>query len=162
MKAFVTMAATLAAGIAIGGSASAHHSFAMFDPDQQILVRGTVTDWAFNSPHSWLFVELVSKDGETQTWGFESAAPFALTQRGINGATFKPGDEVTLVMRPLRDGRAGGTIGLAMTADGTVLDPSDGPGWSNSYIELWQEKGWLEEADWFQVSAEELRALAAE
>ena len=38
------------------------------------LVEGTITDWHFNNPHSWLYIEAPDENGEMQQWGFEGAA----------------------------------------------------------------------------------------
>ncbi|MDX1562363.1 MAG: DUF6152 family protein [Gammaproteobacteria bacterium] len=103
--------------VAIGASAAAlnaaaHHSFAMFDRTQELVMQGTVARWAFNSPHVAIYIE--NEDGEL--WAFEGAAPAHLVSLGINGFTFTPGDPVTVVMCPLRDGRPGGAIGYVIKA----------------------------------------------
>jgi hypothetical protein len=68
------------------------------------------------------------KDAKGTTWGFEGAAPPALVSRTpkIDGFTFKPGDRITMIHCPLRDGRAGGAIGFIVTKDGTWYNPADG------------------------------------
>ena len=100
----------VAAGLAVPGSAAAHHSFAMFDRSQEIVMKGQVARWAFNSPHVAIYIE--NEDGEL--WAFEGAAPAHLVSLGINGFTFQPGDPVTVVVCPLRDGRQGGAIGYVI------------------------------------------------
>jgi hypothetical protein len=92
-------------------SVEAHHSFAMFDRDTQMVKPGTVQRWAFNNPHSWLYVNVKNEDGTETLWSFEGSAPPSLVQRGITGSTFEPGDTVTFMYCPLRDGRPGGAIG---------------------------------------------------
>jgi hypothetical protein len=123
--------------------AHAHHSFAMFDRDQEILKTGTVQRWAFNNPHSWLYVNVKNADGTETLWSFEGSAPPALVARGITGATFEPGDSVTFMYCPLRDGRPGGAIGWARLDDGRYVNPADGgcPG-NDATIERW--KGYME------------------
>lgn len=106
--------------------AEAHHSFAMFDRDQEIVKTGTVVRWAFNNPHSWLYVNVKNADGTDTLWSFEGSAPPSLVQRGITGATFEPGDTVQFMYCPLRDGRPGGAIGWAKKDDGKYLNPADG------------------------------------
>ena len=70
--------------------ASAHHSFAMFDKSIEKVVTGTVVRWAFNNPHSWLYINVKNKDGSDTLWSFEASSPTQLLQRGINGFTFEP------------------------------------------------------------------------
>ena len=99
-----------AAGLAACGPAEAHHSFAMFDRGQEVVMKGRVARWAFNSPHVAIYIE--NEDGEL--WAFEGAAPAHLVSLGITGFTFQPGDPVTVVVCPLRDGRHGGAIGYVI------------------------------------------------
>ena len=83
-----------------------------------------------------------NKDGSETLWSFEGSAPTALVQRGITGSTFEPGDTVTILYCPLKDGRPGGGLGWARLANGTFLNPADG-GCTGSpeAVERW--KGWL-------------------
>jgi hypothetical protein len=119
----------LSVGLIAAGAitaAQAHHSFAMFDRDTQVVKSGTVQRWAFNNPHSWLYVNVKNEDGSTTLWSFEGSAPTGLIQRGITGDTFKPGATVQFMFCPLRDGRPGGAIGWAKLDDGKYLNPADG------------------------------------
>src|SRR5215471_16992395 len=121
---------------------SAHHSFAMFDRSIEKVATGTVVRWTFNNPHSWLYLNVKNKDGSETLWSFEGSAPTALIQRGITGSTFEPGDTVTVLYCPLKDGRPGGGIGWARLANGTFINPADG-GCTGSpdAVERW--KVWL-------------------
>ncbi|HEX6999941.1 MAG TPA: DUF6152 family protein [Gammaproteobacteria bacterium] len=136
------LAASVAA-LLTASLAQAHHSFAMFDRDTQMVTTGTVVRWAFNNPHSWLYVNVKNEDGTETLWSFEGSAPPSLLGRGITGATFEPGDTVTLMYCPLRDGRPGGAIGWARLADGTFVNPADGGCSGNEEtINRWKE--WLD------------------
>ena len=106
--------------------ASAHHSFAMFDRTVEKVVTGTVVRWAFNNPHSWLYLNVKNKDGSETLWGFEGSSPTQLLQRGINGSTFEPGNTIMVLYCPLKDGRPGGGLGWARLANGTFINPADG------------------------------------
>ena len=75
-------------------------------------MQGTVARWAFNSPHVALYI----KDDAGELWAFEGAAPAMLIGAGMTGYTFQPGDAVTVIVCPLRDGRKGGAIGFAIKA----------------------------------------------
>lgn len=134
-----------AALVALGaGVTQAHHSFTQFDRENQMVKSGTVVRWDFNNPHSWLHVNIGNADGTETLWSFEGSAPTSLIQRGITGKTFEPGDEITLMYCPMRDGRAGGHMGLVKIDDGSYVVPADG-GCSRSpeAIERW--KGWIEQ-----------------
>ncbi len=119
-------AAAIAAGLLTAAIAEAHHSFAMFDRNTEIVKSGTVVRWAFNNPHSWLYLNVKDEDGKDTLWSFEGSSPTGLIQRGITGDTFKPGATVTFMYCPLRDGRPGGAIGWARLDDGNYLNPADG------------------------------------
>jgi hypothetical protein len=133
----------LTLGLALALSVEAHHSFTQFDRETEIVTTGTVVRWAFNNPHSWLYVNVPNEDGGETLWSFEGSGPTSLIQRGITGATFEPGDTVTLMYCKMVDGRPGGHMGWARLADGSFINPSDGGcNGNDASIERW--KGWLE------------------
>jgi hypothetical protein len=142
MNRYPGLLAALAALLLTASVAAAHHSFTMFDRSVEKVVTGTVVRWAFNNPHSWLYLNIKNEDGTETLWSFEGSAPPSLLQRGINGSTFEPGDTVTILYCPLRDGRPGGGLGWARLADGRFVNPADGGCVGNSEaVERW--KGWL-------------------
>ncbi len=136
--------AALGIGLLAGAAGNAHHSFTQFDRDVELVQTGTVVRWAFNNPHSWLYINVADDAGAETLWSFEGSAPVSLIGRGITGATFEPGDTVTFMYCPMVDGRPGGHLGWARLGDGTFVNPSDGGCNGNAAnIERWQE--WLEE-----------------
>ena len=130
--------------LAITLPAGAHHSFAMFDLSRHVLVEGTVTDWDFNNPHSWLHIEGRSADGDLQTWSFEGAAPMHAARQGVSGSTFAKGESVRVVMSPLRDGRPAGAMCFVVKEDSSIARPNDGICDAVTVIGAWQENGWLQ------------------
>ena len=106
--------------------ALAHHSFAMFDRDKVVTLQGTVKEFQYTNPHSWLQVLVVGADGKATEWGFESEGPSTLLRVGIKARTFTPGDKVTVVAVPMRDGRPAGALISATKADGTVFNTRPG------------------------------------
>jgi hypothetical protein len=140
---FSLMLAALAGGLVIVDGVDAHHSFTQFDRDTEMVKTGTVVRWAFNNPHSWLYLNVENEDGTESLWSFEGSGPVSLIGRGITGSTFEPGDSVTFMYCPMRDGRPGGHLGWARLKDGTFINPSDGGcNGDDENIERW--KGWLE------------------
>jgi hypothetical protein len=126
-------------------SVSAHHSFSMFDRTKEEVLVGDVVRWGFNSPHTLMYI----RDGKGTVWTFEGAAPPAIIGRTpkIDGFTFKPGDHVTMIHCPLRDGRSGGAIGLVVTKDGTWYNPADGGcGAQEASWRKWLEAGYASRA----------------
>lgn len=122
----------------------AHHSFAMFDRAIEIVKTGTVQRWAFNNPHSWLYLNVKNDDGTQTLWSFESASPTQLIQRGITGKTFEPGATVTVMFCPLRDGRPGGGIGWARLENGQYISTADG-GCNGSEENIRRWEGWMKQ-----------------
>jgi len=132
----------LVASLLTAAVAIAHHSFAMFDRTVEKVITGTVVRWQFNSPHSWLYVNVKNPDGTDTLWSFEGAAPPQLLTRGVTGTSFEPGSTVTVSYCPMKDGRPAGGIGWVKLASGTFLNVSDGGGdGSDKAVEKW--KGWL-------------------
>jgi hypothetical protein len=92
-----------------GGVAMAHHSFAMFDQDNPIDLVGTVQEFKFTSPHTFILLQVKGADGSTTVWNLEGGAPSGLVRDGWTSATLKPGDELVLKVDPLRSGAPGGS-----------------------------------------------------
>lgn len=141
-KRFHFMAAPVLAAVLGATAAQAHHSFAMFDKNDETVATGTVVRWGFNNPHSWLYVNVKGADGNETLWSFEGSSPTSLIQRGITGNSFRPGDTVQVLYCPLRDGRPGGGLGWVRLPDGSFLDPSDG-GCNGSEANQKRWESWL-------------------
>ena len=113
-----------ALALAVGVTpALAHHSAAMFDHTKKITLVGNVKTFQYTNPHSWLQVVGKGPDGKVQLWGFEAEGPSTLLRAGIKSSTFKPGDKVTIIANPMKDGRPAGALISATKADGTVYSP---------------------------------------
>jgi hypothetical protein len=97
-----------AAFVAASGAAFAHHSFAMFDQEHPMELQGTVTEFKFTSPHTFVLLEVKGTDGSSTVWNLEGASPSALVREGWSGKTLKPGDELKMTVDPLRSGAPGG------------------------------------------------------
>lgn len=150
------MPLVLAGALLAVTAAHAHHSFSHFERETEIVKTGTVVRWAFNNPHSWLYVNIENDDGSETLWSFEGSAPPSLIGRGITGSTFEPGDTVTFMYCPMRDGRPAGALGWAMLGDGSFVNPSDGGCNGNeATIERW--KGWLEQGFTSNADAQQAR-----
>jgi len=101
----------LAVGVtfaAASGAALAHHSFAMFDQEHPMDLKGTVTEFKFTSPHTFVLLEVKGADGSSTVWNLEGASPSALVREGWSSKTLKAGDELKMTIDPLRSGAPGG------------------------------------------------------
>ena len=92
----------------MSGAALAHHSFAMFDQDNPIELEGTVQEFKWTSPHSFILLRVKEQDGNVTVWNLEAGSPTALSREGWTAKTIKAGDEVRLTVEPLRSGAPGG------------------------------------------------------
>jgi hypothetical protein len=82
----------------------AHHSFAAtYFVDKEITIDGTLTQFMYRNPHS--FVKVMAKDdkGEPQLWSIEWGGGAQLIQEHVTRDTLKPGDHVIVTGNPGRD-----------------------------------------------------------
>lgn len=107
------------------GVAQAHHSFAMFDQSKKLSLTGTVKEFQWTNPHAWIELMVPGANGKEERWSIELNSPNNLARQGFKRTSMKPGDKVTVVLRPLRDGKHGGLYQQATLADGTVLKEPD-------------------------------------
>jgi DNA/RNA endonuclease YhcR with UshA esterase domain len=115
------------AGAAIA-PVQAHHSFpATYLVDQQVTINGTVVQFLFRNPHSFIHVMAPDKDGTIQRWAVEWGAGGALGGDNISGETLKPGDKVIVTGNPSRN-PADHRIRLH-----SIVRPSDGWKWSGTF-----------------------------
>ncbi len=101
--------------------ALAHHSFAMFDADKTVELVGTVKEFQWTNPHSWLQVMVSDNAGKMTEWSLEMGAPGGLARSGWRPKTVVPGDKVTVSIHPLKDGSAGGQLLSVVLPNGTKM-----------------------------------------
>jgi len=109
--------------LTVGGTslALAHHSFAAFDVSQQKEITGTVKKFDYSNPHTWIWLDVPNDQGGVDTWGVEGMSPNYLNRRGWTRTTLKPGDKLTIVVRPMKNGEKGGMWMSGKRANGEVL-----------------------------------------
>lgn len=113
-----TNLALAAAALTVAVPAVAHHSFAMFDKDKEIELKGaTVKDWQWTSPHTWLYV--VAADGKK--YSIEGGNPGLMRRQGFAKGSMAPGDKITVYVSPLKNGQAGGAVNAVMLGNGKLL-----------------------------------------
>ena len=126
MKKIILTLGASALVLTIAGAAAAHHSGAMFDGTKTAVLQGTVKEFQYTNPHSWLVVNVPDAAGKVTEWSFEAEGPSTLLRAGIKKSSLMPGDKVTVRGHPLKDGRPGGGLVDVTKADGSVLNPRGG------------------------------------
>jgi hypothetical protein len=106
---------------ALAMPASGHHSFAMFDREQEITLEGVVKEFQWTNPHTWIQLLVTGADGKVVEWNIEGTSPNGLKRQGWKSTSIKPGDKVTVTISPLRNGENGGALIQAKLPDGKTL-----------------------------------------
>lgn len=98
----------------------AHHGAASFDSGKEVTLKGTVTEWIWSNPHCFLKFD-VQDAGGTKSWMVETQNPTDMSRRGFARTSFKPGDAVTVIVEPLKNGLPVGRIKSVTLANGQTL-----------------------------------------
>lgn len=100
-------------------AALAHHSFAMFDQQAERWIEGTVTEFQWTNPHTFIQVA-VQQNGRQVVWSLEGGSPNILSRNGWRRTVLRPGDKVRILLYPLRNGEPGGSFVEVHKEDGSV------------------------------------------
>jgi hypothetical protein len=120
--AFVSLGAL--ALLTMPGGIFAHHSAsATYIHGKSVKIDGTLKEFIWRNPHSFMKVEARDEKGELQTWVIEGAAPAQLAESGLTTTTLRPGDHVIVSGQP---GRIAEDHRLLLE---TIERPSDGFKW---------------------------------
>jgi hypothetical protein len=111
----------LAAGVLLSFPLSAHHGGAAFDNGKKVTLKGTVTQWVYMNPHCLISMDVTGEDGKVVNWVIETQAPGIMYPAGYRKDSFKPGDEITAVVEPVKNGQPVGRIQTVVTATGWTL-----------------------------------------
>lgn len=109
------------AAIAVLGTARvmAHHSFAPYEPTLQMKLSGVVTEVRWANPHVYLEVDAEDATaGQKKHWLIECASTSILNRAGWRFNMIKPGDRVTLIVSPLRNGEPAALLKQITLPDG--------------------------------------------
>ena len=104
----------------LGLPAAAHHSPAIYDLSHEQTITGTVVDFEWVAPHTWVTVNAADDAGAVTTWSLEGMNPSYLGRRGWNRSTLNPGDRIEVTFYPRKDGTLAGMFLRGKLADGTV------------------------------------------
>jgi hypothetical protein len=96
----------------------AHHGSAVYDMATVTMVKATITDLVWSSPHIEIKFDAKDDKGNTQHWSLECIPPSAAIERGWTRKALKPGDMVTISFNPSKNGATVGYFRKAVFADG--------------------------------------------
>ena len=101
----------------------AHHGVGMFDASRSISVTGTITQFEFANPHVEIYFDAKDEKGNIAKWAAESGSPNLMRRNGWNRVTLKPGDQVTVVGHPARNGAKSMRLEKIIFSNGQELLP---------------------------------------
>jgi hypothetical protein len=90
----------------------------MYDTKMETTLKGIVTDFLYRNPHVFLHIDVKDEGGTVKTWAIEMSTITNMASRGVYKSTFKPGDEVSVTVNPMKDGGTGGRYLSLTAADG--------------------------------------------
>ena len=111
----------VAVGLLISVPLVAHHTGGTLYAEGTVTLKGTVTTWLWSNPHCLLTIDVTGEDGQVVSWIAETQAPNTIYTQGYRARSFKPGDEVTVTLRPAANGGPYGILAQTVFADGTTL-----------------------------------------
>ena len=100
--------------------AAAHHSGAEFS-DKTTEITGTIREFQFKNPHTWIQILVDAPNGKKEEWSIEWGAPNSLARQGYRPTTFPTGSKVTMRIHPMKDGSLAAGFVAAKFADGKTI-----------------------------------------
>ena len=97
--------------LTVGAQLQAHHAVAgVYDLNTEIVLEGRLQKLNFRNPHANIELEVPNEDGTTTIWVLTTASTQALSRRGINRDSIKPGEALRVTALPARNGNPSGFI----------------------------------------------------
>ena len=78
--------------------------------EKRVELTGHVKEFQWTNPHAWIQMTVVAPDGTSTDWSFECGSPNTLSRQGWKPSTLKPGDAITVVANPMKDGTSAGLM----------------------------------------------------
>ena len=103
------------------GPLFAHHGNAGVDMTKKVVLKGVVTDWRWQNPHSILKFDVKADDGSIVHWSTETNNPADMVEKGWTAKSIKIGDEITVTLHPVKNGSPVGILMQLTLPDGRTL-----------------------------------------
>ena len=86
-----------------------HHSAAAtYDASHSLTLTGTVAEFSFRNPHSFLYIDVDTGPYKGRRYVVEMSSAGVLEDSGWRASTVKPGDHIRITVFPSRTGKAAG------------------------------------------------------
>jgi hypothetical protein len=126
----------LLASACVLGLAYGHHSMAGFDRAKTVNLVGTVKQFKWANPHSWIEMDVPNDKGGVDTWNVEMTSPAVLIRAGWKSNTIKPGDKVSIAAHPMITGDPGAIfVSLTLASGETLTDRPPAPSTAPAKLE---------------------------
>lgn len=112
----------LIVGISFSLPLFAHHGNAALDMQKKLVLKGVVTDWRWQNPHSILKFDVKDDSGNVVNWSAEINNPADMVERGWTAHSIKIGDQITITVNPVKSGKPVGRIVQVVFPDGRTLN----------------------------------------
>jgi hypothetical protein len=99
----------------------AHHGNAAFDVGKKLTMKGTVTQWVWANPHCWLKFDVKDDSGKAVNWVAETSNAADMVERGWSKQLFKPGDQVSVTLEPVKNGKPVGRVLTVLLPNGQTM-----------------------------------------
>ena len=107
--------------LAFSSSLPAHHGSSGYDMEKQLVMKATVTEWLWANPHCFVKYDTTDDKGEVAHWAVEVSNPVDMTKRGWTKHSLNVGDQVTVTVRPAKNGATVGQLMKVVLPDGQTL-----------------------------------------
>jgi uncharacterized Zn ribbon protein len=94
----------------------------MYDRAHVVMLKSTVTNFAWSNPHAQIHFDVQDNKGATEKWMAECPSPSRLSKAGWNGNTLKPGDQVTIIGDQAKDGSNSMRLDHVVLSNGRELE----------------------------------------
>ena len=99
----------------------AHHGYAAYDTDRKVTLKGTVTRWIWSNPHCMIQLDASDDSGHVARWIAETENPSTMSRNGWTDKSIKVGEQITVIVLPVKNGNPAGRILEVITSNGEKL-----------------------------------------
>ena len=106
-------------------SGRAHHSFAIYDSVNPRTLEGTVREFRWTNPHTYVVLTVTDDAGIETDWELEQGPINMISRQGWTPTTLEPGDALRVEVHPLHNGESGARlISFEFVAGDALLPPT--------------------------------------